>query len=111
AIEAALRSSEVFPVASSYAERGKLADEAPRERYIARLLDEVAGLPLKPLKIVCHAGNGCAGPIIDLLEKHLPFTFIKVDHEPDPRLPNGIPNPLLPEKREKASRAVVEHGA
>jgi hypothetical protein len=42
---------------------------------------------------------------------HLPFTFIKIDHEPNPWLPNGVPNPLLPEKREKASRAVVEHGA
>lgn len=111
AIEAALNSGNTFTVAASYAGRGTLLDEADRSRYIDRLLNEVAGPPLKPLKIVCHAGNGCAGPIIDLLEKHLPFTFIKVDHEPDPRLPNGIPNPLLPEKREKASRAVVEHGA
>lgn len=111
AIEAALNSGETFKTAESYAERGTLSEVAQRNRYINRLLEEVAGLPLKPLKIVCHAGNGCAGPIIDLLEEHLPFTFIKVDHEPDPRLPNGIPNPLLPEKREKASRAVVEHGA
>ena len=63
------------------------------------------------MKIVCHAGNGCAGPVIDLLEDHLPFEFIKVDHTPDPALPNGIPNPLLPEKRVRASRAVIENGA
>lgn len=110
-IETLMRSGREFPVAASYEERGTLHPACDRNAYIDRLLEEVAGQNLKPLKMVCHAGNGCAGPIIDLLEKHLPFTFIKVDHEPDPRLPNGVPNPLLPEKREKASRAVIEHGA
>ncbi|WP_265515769.1 phosphomannomutase [Nitratireductor luteus] len=111
AIEKLLRSDTLFETANSYTERGVLHETCDRQAYIERLLAEVAGQDLKPLKIVCHAGNGCAGPVIDLLERYLPFTFIKVDHEPDPRLPNGIPNPLLPEKREKASRAVVEHGA
>ena len=74
-------------------------------------MKQVEGLDLKPLKIVCHAGNGCAGPVIDLLEEHLPFEFIKVDHTPDPALPNGIPNPLLPEKRERATKAVIDSGA
>src|SRR5690606_11501937 len=111
AIEELMRADRQFPSASSYGERGTLHPACDRNTYIERLLGEVADEELKPLKIVCHAGNGCAGPIIDLLEKHLPFTFIKVDHKPDPRLPNGVPNPLLPEKREKASRAVVEHGA
>jgi phosphomannomutase / phosphoglucomutase len=111
AIEELLRSDRVFPTASNYRERGALHPVCDRNAYVERLLEEVAGQDLKPMKIVCHAGNGCAGPIIDLLEKHLPFTFIKIDHEPNPWLPNGVPNPLLPEKREKASRAVVEHGA
>lgn len=110
-IEAIMRSDAVLDPVDDYAGRGRLHDTLDRNAYIERLLEEVAGQDLKPLKIVCHAGNGCAGPIIDLLEKHLPFTFIKIDHDPDPRLPNGVPNPLLPEKREKASKAVIDHGA
>ncbi|WP_048646076.1 phosphomannomutase/phosphoglucomutase [Nitratireductor soli] len=110
-IETIMRSDAVLATAANYDERGRLLPVCDRDAYIERLLHEVAGQKLKPMKIVCHAGNGCAGPIIDLLEKHLPFTFIKIDHEPDPALPNGIPNPLLPEKRAKASQAVIEHGA
>ncbi|WP_173931085.1 phosphomannomutase [Chelativorans sp. Marseille-P2723] len=110
-IEQLMRSSRKLTSVASYGARGELHPVCDRNAYVERLLEEVAGLDLKPMKIVTHAGNGCAGPIIDRLEKHLPFTFIKVDHEPDARLPNGVPNPLLPEKREKASRAVVEHGA
>ncbi|MCY6382240.1 phosphomannomutase [Hoeflea prorocentri] len=110
-LEKLVYSDRKFPVVSDYAKRGVLAPQLDKTAYIERLVKQVAGRDLKPLKIVCHAGNGCAGPVIDLLEEHLPFTFIKVDHQPDPSLPNGIPNPLLPEKRERASRAVIEHGA
>ncbi len=56
-------------------------------------------------------GNGCAGAIIDLLEAHLPFQFIKVHHEPDGTFPHGVPNPLLPEKRAETGRAVRENQA
>jgi phosphomannomutase/phosphomannomutase/phosphoglucomutase len=66
---------------------------------------------LKPLKVVVNAGNGCAGPVIDLLEKHLPFEFIRVNHEPDGTFPNGIPNPLLPENRAATIKTVLDHGA
>lgn len=110
-IEELVYSDRKFPVVSDYARRGRLARQLDKTAYIERLVKQVDGQDLKPLKIVCHAGNGCAGPVIDLLEAHLPFTFIKVDHQPDPDLPNGIPNPLLPEKRERASSAVIEHGA
>ena len=61
---------------------------------------------LKPMKIVVDAGNGGAGRVVDLLEPHLPFEFIKLHHEPDGNFPNGVPNPLLPENREAAIAAV-----
>jgi phosphomannomutase len=61
--------------------------------------------------VVTNAGNGCAGPVIDALESHLPFRFTKICHEPDGAFPHGVPNPLLPENREMTSRAVREHGA
>ncbi|MEM9104494.1 MAG: phosphomannomutase, partial [Pseudomonadota bacterium] len=110
-LEKLVYSDQKFPVVDDYAKRGKLAPQLGKSAYAERLLKQVEGVDLKPLKIVCHAGNGCAGPIIDLLEEHLPFTFVKVDHTPDPALPNGIPNPLLPDKRERATRAVIDSGA
>lgn len=69
------------------------------EAYIAHLLSYVDIEALKPLKIVCNAGNGGAGRVIDALEASLPFEFIKVHHEADGHFPNGVPNPLLVENR------------
>jgi phosphomannomutase len=79
--------------------------------YVEHLLSYVDLSSLKPLKIVVDAGNGGAGRVVDLLESHLPFEFIKLHHEPDGNFPNGVPNPLLPENREAAIAAVQEHGA
>lgn len=82
-----------------------------KSQYIDHLLEYVDVDKLKPYKVVVNAGNGCAGPIIDLLEKYLPFEFIKIHHQPDGSFPHGIPNPLLPENRSATSNAVLEHGA
>jgi len=79
--------------------------------YVDHLLGYIGGLDaLKPLKIISNPGNGMAGPIIDLLEKRLPFEFIKLQHEPDGTFPNGIPNPLLPEGRGATIDAIKQHG-
>jgi phosphomannomutase len=82
-----------------------------KSEYIAHLLGQIQPDMLKPLTLVVNSGNGCAGPVIDLLEQHLPFTFIKLNHQPDGTFPTGVPNPLLPEKREVTARAVRGHGA
>lgn len=82
-----------------------------RPEYVAHLLTYVDKAKLKPLKIVCNAGNGGAGAVVDALEPHLPFEFIKVHHQPDGNFPNGIPNPLLPERRQASIDAVKESGA
>ncbi len=81
------------------------------QAYVEHLLSYVDVSSLKPLKIVVDAGNGGAGRVVDLLEPHLPFEFIKLHHEPDGNFPNGVPNPLLPENRVAAINAVKEHGA
>jgi phosphomannomutase/phosphoglucomutase len=90
---------------------GKATIDHDKSAYIEHLLGYVDRTLLKPLKIVVNAGNGGAGAIIDLLEAHLPFEFIRVHHEPDGTFPNGIPNPLLIESREATARAVRESGA
>lgn len=81
------------------------------EAYVSHLLGYVDVAALGSHKVVVNAGNGCAGKVIDLLEKQLPFSFIKVNHEPDGNFPNGIPNPLLPENRAATIAAVKEHRA
>ena len=82
-----------------------------RAAYIEHLLGYVNAENLQPLKLVVNSGNGCAGPVIDQLEKQLPFSFIKVQHQPDGTFPNGVPNPLLPENREATGQVVRESGA
>jgi phosphomannomutase len=78
-----------------------------QDAYVRHLLTYVQLPELKPLKVVSNPGNGGAGTVIDALEPHLPFRFVKVHHEPDGRFPNGIPNPLLPGRRADTADAVV----
>ena len=82
-----------------------------KEAYVKHLLGYIDRSSLKPFKAVVNAGNGCAGPIIDLLEHHLPFEFVKIHHDPDGTFPHGIPNPLLPENRAATAQAVLDSGA
>ena len=80
--------------------------------YIEHLLGYLSNSSdLKPFKIVANSGNGISGPVIDLLESHLPFEFIKVQHEPDGSFPNGVPNPILPEGRTATIDAIRQHKA
>ncbi len=82
-----------------------------RPAYIEHLLGYIEKSKIAPFKVVVNAGNGCAGPVLDVLERALPVTFVKLLHDADGSFPQGIPNPLLPENRELTSRAVVENRA
>ena len=77
--------------------------------YVDRSKLRKAGAPR--LKVVVNAGNGGAGLIVDLLEPHLPFEFIKVNHQPDGTFPNGIPNPMLLENQAATADVVRRTGA
>uniref|UniRef100_UPI00272DCBF7 phosphomannomutase n=1 Tax=Geoalkalibacter sp. TaxID=3041440 RepID=UPI00272DCBF7 len=90
---------------------GQVRREDFKVPFVRHLLGYVDLTRLEPLKVVVNAGNGCAGPVLDLLEKQLPFEFIRVHHRPDGHFPNGIPNPLLPENRAATAEAVKKHGA
>lgn len=90
---------------------GEVRSYTDKTAYIQHLLGYVDVAGLKPLKIVVNAGNGGAGLVIDELAPHLPFEFIRIQHEPDGSFPNGIPNPLLPENRAATADAVRVHGA
>jgi len=91
--------------------RGSRRMRSVADDYVRKLLSFVDTDNLSPLKVVVNAGNGAAGPTIDMLEPHLPFEFIKMHHEPDGTFPNGIPNPMIEENRAPTIAAVKEHGA
>jgi phosphomannomutase len=80
-------------------------------KYVQHLLSYVDLAKLRKRKVVVNAGNGGAGLFVDLLEPHLPFEFIKINHAPDGTFPNGVPNPMLIENRRSTSEAIVKHGA
>lgn len=82
-----------------------------RAAYINHLLTYVDSRSLPQGRIVVNAGNGCAGPVLDALAPHLPCELVRINHQPDGRFPNGIPNPLLPENRSATAQAVLDHQA
>ena len=91
--------------------KGAVSRLDSRPDYIQHLLTYVDVSALKPLKIVSNPGNGGAGLAMEWLEKALPFEFIRVNHEPDGRFPNGIPNPLEVDNRSSTIDAVKAHNA
>ena len=82
-----------------------------RPAYVDHLLTYIDPKEIKPMKVVCNAGNGGAGLVVDAIEAHLPLNFVKVHHEPDGSFPNGIPNPILVENQTSTSEAVKASGA
>jgi phosphomannomutase len=96
---------------SASSKKGTVIDTDIRSSYREHLLSYVDRSVLKPIKIVSNPGNGGAGLVIDLIEKDLPFQFIKVHHEPDGRFPHGVPNPMLEENRAVTAQAVLREKA
>ncbi len=92
-------------------QRGTLTHQDIVGPYIERLLGFIDTSALRPLTIVSNPGNGCAGPFVEALKPHLPCTFVELQHEPDGRFPNGVPNPLLIENRGPTIDAVKAHSA
>lgn len=94
-----------------HGQRGRVRQVNNRDAYVQHLLGYVDRARLRPLRLVVNPGNGCAGPVLNHLESHLPFSLIRVHDEPDGHFPNGVPNPLLPENRAVTGDAVRKAGA
>jgi len=102
------------------AKRGEISTYDISQAYTQHLLTYIDvknfSLCKTPLKLVVNAGNGTAGPALDVIEKtfaqlKVPVEFIKVYHDPDGNFPHGIPNPLLVENRSATRDAVIKHNA
>lgn len=91
--------------------KGSITPVDIKPDYIEHLLSYIDTQSLQPLKVVVNAGNGGAGPIVDLLAPHLPFEFIEIYHEPDGHFPNGVPNPMIPANRTVTADAVKANAA
>ena len=96
---------------------GKVTDASGvRADYARKVCDFVDAAALGPLKLLVNAGNGVAGPAFDAIAAELErrgarLEVVRLNHEPDPNFPNGIPNPLLPENQPQTAEPVVAHGA
>jgi phosphomannomutase/phosphomannomutase/phosphoglucomutase len=80
-------------------------------KYLEHLLGYLDRGKLRRLKVLVNPGNGGAGLIVDRLEPHLPFEFVKMNHAPDGTFPHGVPNPMLTENRAATADAVRRAGA
>lgn len=107
-IEALARS---FDSSKDSTGRGRTQSIDIVDDYIDHLLGYVTPTDLKPLKIAGNPGNGGAGPIVERLVPHLPFSISMIQSEPDGTFPNGVPNPLLPENRTTTADHVIQSGA
>jgi phosphomannomutase len=63
-----------------------------REAYVDRLLEGFSG---KPYRIGWDAGNGAAGPILDMLVERLPGQHHVIFSEVDGTFPNHHPDPTV----------------
>ncbi|WP_148715396.1 phosphomannomutase CpsG [Chitinolyticbacter meiyuanensis] len=96
--------------------RGTVRAGSVLNAYVNKLIDFVDLGAMRSLKLVVNAGNGAAGHVIDALAMRLdgvgvPLEFVRLQHEPDGRFPHGVPNPMLPEQRERTALAVRQLGA
>ncbi len=100
------------PIPAASGAVGRVIPDEDKTAYIRHLLGYVDLAALRPLKIVADPGNGGAGPALRLLAEGLsPLEFVVINEAPDGDFPNGVPNPLLPERRAATAAAVREQGA
>jgi phosphomannomutase len=93
------------------AQRGSISHIDIMQDFTGHLLSFIKPDDLKPLEVVVNPGNGCAGPVLEELEKVLPLKFHRLNFKPDGTFPSGVPNPLLPENRQETIDAIRLHGA
>ncbi|MDR3690914.1 MAG: phosphomannomutase CpsG [Fimbriimonas sp.] len=76
--------------------------------FIQHLLRIVLPTELKPLKVLCDAGNGASGVALEKLLPHLPLQVTRRLFEPDGNFPNGVPNPIEEDRRQGTLKALAD---
>ncbi|MDP1994320.1 MAG: phosphomannomutase, partial [Ignavibacteria bacterium] len=107
-VEQIILQKDFLPLADK---KGTITKQDITKEFIANLDKFFDVKKLKPLKVVVNAGNGCVGPILNILEPNLPCKMIKLFIEPDPAFPNGVPNPMLEGNRKPTIDSIIANKA
>lgn len=107
-IERVILDEEFAPVKE---DKGTVTSLDISEAFLENLKRFFSPEKIKRLKVVCNAGNGCVGPMLEKLEPILPIEMIKLFFDPDSTFPNGVPNPMYEENRIPTINAIKEHKA
>src|SRR6478752_1488563 len=78
-----------------------------RNAYVDRLIDGFSG---KGYRVGWDAGNGAAGPILDMLVERLPGQHHAIFTQVDGRFPNHHPDPTVEKNLEHLKALVAEKG-
>jgi phosphomannomutase len=76
-----------------------------REAYVERLLEGFSG---KPFRVGWDAGNGAAGPILDMLVERLPGQHHAIFTKVDGRFPNHHPDPTVEKNLDHLKQLVAD---
>jgi len=84
---------------------GTVEDIDIREVYVNRLLEGFSG---KPFRVGWDAGNGAAGPVLDMLVERLPGQHHAIFTHVDGRFPNHHPDPTVEKNLADLKNLVAE---
>jgi phosphomannomutase len=84
---------------------GSIEDVDVRQAYVDRLLEGFSG---KAFRIGWDAGNGAAGPILDMLVERLPGQHLTIHTNVDGTFPNHHPDPTVEANLADLQRLVVD---
>ena len=84
---------------------GSVEEVDIREAYVDRLLEGFSG---KPFRIGWDAGNGAAGPILDMLVERLPGQHFTIYTDVDGAFPNHHPDPTVEKNLADLKRLVAD---
>ena len=84
---------------------GRIEEVDVRQAYVDRLLEGFSG---KPFRIGWDAGNGAAGPILDMVVDHLPGEHFTIYTDVDGNFPNHHPDPTVEKNLADLKRLVAD---
>jgi len=86
---------------------GSLEQVDVREAYVDRLLKDFSG---NAFRVGWDAGNGAAGPILDMLVERLPGQHYAILTKVDGRFPNHHPDPTVEKNLDHLKQLVLDKG-